>query len=387
MTGRERILAAYRGDKTDCVPFAPNVYLWFYYHHYKGTLPPALAHAQHPLDVLRALDADMLVRWDTQWATHEIYTAGEYVEEYVGENWDRETTTAFNHYPPRTNQRRRKFITPHGTLTQSWTFTPETATDFEDEYWWKDWDEYPAVRFMVEATDFVFERAMFDKWNRTVGDDGVMMVHLTQSPLKTLHWLAGPANASLFIMEHPDEMRALAKIHEEKIIALLEKIVDTPGAEIFVTLDNLDSAFHPPKFYAQFCDSFYSRAAEIIHTRGKFLMAHACGRNRALLSQVGASKLDALEGITPRPMGDVDLGAVRALVPYDRFTVNGGMDVAHLEIEEDAEARLHAYVRELFNSMGDKSHFVFASSCTTSPLTPWENLVYLRDAAREYGQM
>jgi uroporphyrinogen-III decarboxylase len=37
--------------------------------------------------------------------------------------------------------------------------------------------------------------------------------------------------------------------------------------------------------------------------------------------------------------------------------------------------------------MGDKSHFVFASSCTTSPLTPWENLVYLRDAAREYGRM
>ena len=32
-------------------------------------------------------------------------------------------------------------------------------------------------------------------------------------------------------------------------------------------------------------------------------------------------------------------------------------------------------------------HFVFASSCNTSPLTPWRNLLAFRDAAREYGRM
>jgi len=37
--------------------------------------------------------------------------------------------------------------------------------------------------------------------------------------------------------------------------------------------------------------------------------------------------------------------------------------------------------------MGDKSHFMFATSCSTSPLTPWKNLVAFRDAAREYGRI
>jgi uroporphyrinogen-III decarboxylase len=50
---------------------------------------------------------------------------------------------------------------------------------------------------------------------------------------------------------------------------------------------------------------------------------------------------------------------------------------------EDAESRLHEYVRALFASMADQRHFIFASSCTTPLPTPWENLVYFRDAARE----
>jgi hypothetical protein len=83
MTGRERILAAFNGGAADLVPFAPNIYLWFYYHRYHGTLPAEIADAQHPFDVLRRLDADILARWDTQWAVKEVYNAGEYRSEFA----------------------------------------------------------------------------------------------------------------------------------------------------------------------------------------------------------------------------------------------------------------------------------------------------------------
>jgi len=73
-----------------------------------------------------------------------------------------------------------------------------------------------------------------------VGDDGVMMAHITQSPLKALHWLAGPENASLWVADHPAEMLALARIHEEKALRLLESMVDNPDAQVFLSLDNLD---------------------------------------------------------------------------------------------------------------------------------------------------
>ena len=64
-----------------------------------------------------------------------------------------------------------------------------------------------------------------------VGNDGVVMCHVTQSPLKMLHWLAGPQNATYFIMDHPEETRELARIHEEKALKLLEQVVDLPETE------------------------------------------------------------------------------------------------------------------------------------------------------------
>jgi hypothetical protein len=388
MTGKQRLLAAFHGEMPDRVPFCPNLYYWFYNHLARGTLPPELAGTQHPFDALRALDADILARWDTQHATREVYTAGEFSEDYGGESrFDHSFVTAFNIYPPHKSKRFRKFVTPHGTLSQTWTLTEEAGADFECDHWWKDWSEYAAVRFLLEAREYVFDRAEFGRWTEAAGEDGLMMVHVTQSPLKTFHWLAGSENASLFMMDRPEEMQALARIHEEKALRLIENIVDQADAQVFISLDNLDSAFYPPSLYRRFCQEFFARAADIIHSRGKIFVVHACGHNKALMRLVGESRVDCLEGITPPPLGNVPLSEARRLTGYEHFTVNGGMDTSRLEIGHDAERALHAYVRDLFARMGDKRHFIFASSCTTPVSTPWENLVFLRDAAREHGAL
>jgi hypothetical protein len=388
MTGRERILAAFHGAAPDTVPFAPNIYYWFYNRKVRGTLPEEIAGAAHPFDVLRHLGADILARWDTQHCTREWYSAGELRDSFSGDSpFEHPVTTAFNIYPPHRNTRRREFVTPYGTLTHTWTLSEQAGADFESEYWWKTWDQYAAVRFLLESREYSFDRECFRRWVERVGDDGVMMVHVTESPLKTFHWLAGAEAASLFVADHPEEMKALARIHETKALALIESIAGYPECEVFISLDNLDSAFYPPRLYREYCHGFYARAAEIIHARGKIFCVHACGHNRALLPLVGASRVDCLEGVTPPPLGNVDLSAARALAGYGRFTVNGGMDSSRLEAARDAERFLHEATRSLFESMGDKRHFIYASSCTTSVLTPWENLKYARDAAREYGRV
>jgi uroporphyrinogen-III decarboxylase len=243
------------------------------------------------------------------------------------------------------------------------------------------------IRFFLESREYSFDAVAFRQWVRDVGDGGIVMVHLTQSPLKTFHWLAGAENASLFLIDHPNEMKELSAIHERKALALLESVVDNPEAEVFISLDNMDSAFYPPYFFRDYCRRFYEEAARVIHRLGKIFVVHACGRDRALMRLVGKSRIDCLEGLTPPPMGDVPLDQARAMTGYENFTVNGGMDTPHLETCENAEAQIHEYTRALFASMGDKRHFIFASSCSTPAITPWENLVYFRDAAREHGAL
>lgn len=388
MTGRQRILAAFRGEQPDYVPFAPNIYYWFYSRKARGALPAEIAWAEHPFDVLRHLGADILARWDTQYATREVFTAGEYSEEFVGESpFERAVVTAFNVYPPGKKSRRQRFVTPYGTLTCRWELSEDAVADLVVEPWWKDWSEYRAVRFLVETRQFAFDAAFFRTWVERVGQDGLVMASVTWSPLKNFHWLCGPEQASLFIADHPQEMKELARLHEQKVLALMEQIVAVSEVEILISNDNLDSAFHPPRLFREYCESFYSRAAEIAHRAGKIFVVHACGRNKALLPLVGAARVDCLEGLTPPPNGDVPLPEARRLVGYEDFTVNGGMDAPRLEIREDAERRLHEYTRDLFAAMGDKRHFIYASSCSTPAGAPWENLKHLRDAAREYGRL
>jgi hypothetical protein len=388
MNGKQRVLAAFRGEDADYLPFSPNINLWFYYHRGRGTLPPELADCTHPFAALRYLGADILARWDTLWAQRTVYSAGAYSDAWDGDSGLAESrVTAFNIFPPGKTTHRQRFDTPHGTLTQEWAYSPEAGADYEVKNWWTDWAEYPAVRAMMEATAYQLDTARFHDWVARLGDDGVMMCHVTQSPLKTLHWLAGPANASLFIIDHPQEMRELAQIHEAAALRYLEQIVDLPEAQIFFSGDNLDSAFYPPHFYDDFCASFYRRCADLIHSRGKIFVVHACGRSKKLLARVGAAGIDCLEGVTPRPQGDVELGEVRGLTGNPNFVVNGGMDAPRLTFEEDAEAAIHAYTRNLFAAMGDCRRFIFAASCSTPAVAPWENLLYFRDAARQYGRL
>jgi len=107
--------------------------------------------------VLHHLGADILARWDTRPATETLYTAGRHQEEFYGDTPRTNLlVTSFNRYPPHTDHCRRTFETPYGTLHETWTYSHDAGADFISEYWWKDWSEYPAVRYMLESTEFVF---------------------------------------------------------------------------------------------------------------------------------------------------------------------------------------------------------------------------------------
>jgi len=396
VNGRQRLLAALSGEQPDAIPFAINLWQWFYANQSIGKLPAELSSARHPLDVLRYLGAEVFDRWDPFFCTREVYPAGLYSEEYVATLKDpaaRATVaqgmmTSYNYYPPGRDTRRRRWTTPYGELTQTWEYSPEALTDFEAEYLWKDFEtQYEAIRYVVEARDYTFDGAQWAEWVARIGDDGLPMLKINETPLKALHWLAGPQNATLWMMEYPDQMQALAQIHAQKTLRLLESVVDREDALVFMLLDNMDAMFYAPTMFDIYCRDFLAQAADIVHQRGKYLAVHACGRNKALLKRVGEVKIDMLEGISQPPLGDVRLAEVRSQIGYERFTVNGGMSLHQQEIEENAETIIHDYTRDLFSALSDGRHFIYACSCNTSPLTPWENILYLRDAARAYGRL
>ena len=385
MTGKERILMTLAGEMPDRVPFVPNIWQWFYVNQERGTLPAVLAQAKNPVEALRVLGADVMSKFDGQALKEENHTCRLTVSYTDDASGAKPSWTSFARFDGG-NIRKEQLVTPHGSLTHTWQYEPQTGAPFESEHWWKDFDQdYAAIRAWMGDSDWRLDREALRQGLANVGEDGIILFQLLPTPLKKFHWLAGQEQATMFISDHPEEMSELARIYVQKALAALEEVVDLPGVSVFEVPDNLDSLFYSPALFREFCLPMLRQMARMIHAREKYLFIHACGRLKALAPLFLEAELDCVEGQAHPPLGDWRLDEARAL--GNRLIVCGGMTAQEQEwTGADARQRIDDHVRHIFGSLGDRRRFLFASGCNTSPNTPYENLMHFRDAAQRHGQ-
>lgn len=342
MTGRERVLAVLRGELPDRVPFCPNIGQWFDYHKHNGTLPEELHDCQDELDAMLTLGCDIFSRRLGGFVKTVRYEH-ETVTENLGDGWKRTTVR-----------------TPFGTVSKLDKFERESWTTYEHEHYLKDFErDFPVLRYIVEHTDWEFDETAFKRVDERVGNAGVVMVPFFQSPIKLLHNWAGQTAATYFMLDYPERCQELFEIFTAKVLSVAKQAVLSP-AQVFCTMDNLDSQFHSPALIRKFALPFYRALADVFHGQGKWLFSHACGRLWALRELIAEAGLDGLEGIPHPPIGDLPLPEGKRIHP--RFIVNGGMTAHETEIDTpDARDRIFAYVRSLFAAMRPLDRFLFSS--------------------------
>jgi len=386
MTGKRRILAALAGEKSDRVPFVPNIWQWFYVNQARGTLPPRLKACSDPVDVLRLIGADVLSKFDGLALAENLHDCRRTVR-FSGERLPGQPVwSSFGKFD-QGNVREETIETPHGVLRHAWRYEPGAGAPFESEHWWKDFDaEYAAVRSWMDDADYVVDRAALRAGLDKVGDDGIVLLQLLPTPLKQFHWLIGQDRSTYFLADHSESMQALADIHERNSLEALEQVVDNDELIAFEVPDNLDSQFYTPRLFRQYCLPTLQKLARMVHARGKYLFIHACGRLKHLAPLVLEAEVDCVEGQAHPPLGDWRLGEARAL--SDRLIVCGGMTAEEQRwTGADAAARIDRYVQRLFATMGNRRRFLFASGCNTAPDTSLDNLIRFRDAARMHGRV
>lgn len=383
MTGKDRILTTLRNGHADRVPFVPNIWQWFYVNQLRKSLPPCLAAAKHPVEALRMMGADILSKFEGKVQT-PVYRDCEYQSESDGQDLGQERVWASFLWFDGKSLKRETLKTPAGTLTHLWEYQSEAGAPFEREHWWKNWDEYPVVRSWLENTDFYPDLPVLENGLGLIGEDGIVLFQLLETPLKKFHWLAGQEAAAYFICDHPREMAELARIYERKSIEYLARVIDLPKVTVFEIPDNVDTLFYPPAWFREFCAPVLKQQADLVHAKGKYLFLHACGRLKALGPQFVESGVDCLEGHAPPPLGDWGFSEARAL--SDRLILCGGMTAIEQEISgPNAVQVIDSHVRDLFSSIPGRRRFLFGSSCNTSPRTSYDNLLAFRDSSWKHG--
>ena len=391
MTGKQRVLCAMEGETPDRTPWSPNLNQWFYANQYNKTMPDELEGCQNPVEALQHLGGEVMTRWDGQIkgrgfpGLNTRFSACKLTIEFEGEAPEYPIVTAFNDYTGGTKVH-RKLETPHGTLDQTWRFTEESCADFEEAFWWTDFEkQYDAIRTFIEDRHYDYDTTDYKRTQGSIGDDGFVIQEIPENPLKMLHWLCGPERAIYLLIDHGEQLKELFEIHTRKTLEFTQHLLEHTDVKFFMSNDNLDAMLFPPYYFDSYLYDHYIPLADLIHSKGGYFWVHSCGNNIKLAECIAKSKIDCMEGLTHPPLGDFPLHEARERIGSN-FVVDGGNSCHEQELfGEDSAEKIREFTKHLFETMEGNPRFIFASSCNTSPRTPWRNIIAMRDAVHEFG--
>lgn len=296
MNRRELDLAIFEGT-ADKVLWQPRLETWIGHHRESGTLPSRLEGMSN-VEIYDALGCSIR------------YGAADSVERFYGEGVETEEIQTENHttYVVRT---------PAGEL----------RTVYRDI-----WDRGRKVNHRIEdfavktagdlrvLTDLVQRqraRANPAKYRDTVdaiGHRGEPVVSVTSSGFTDLikSWCGLPDTYYL-LQECPAEVERYLEACDRWDDRVLDEAL-TLRSRLFELGDHATNEFTPPPILQKYMIPRWQRITERIHAAGGYAWSHWDGNSRHILPFLRETHLDAVEALTPEPMGDMSLEMIKQAV-------------------------------------------------------------------------
>ena len=156
------------------------------------------------------------------------------------------------------------------------------------------------------------------------GEIGITIAATPQTPLCYFFThLAGIETTIHLLADELEEM--------EKVIHLMEKLQDkayqiiAESPAVFVVIsDNLSSEIMSPNLFERYVLPYYKKRNRQLHDAGKFTLVHLDGRIGNLPFLLRDSGFDAIEALTPAPVGDLSPKEIRERAG-DKLILWGGL--------------------------------------------------------------
>lgn len=363
MTGRERLMAAIRGEDVDRLPWSPCLDGYF------------LGKGTRQLDAFRRIGADVMMRNRTN---------------YVGSFPSAASVPPpGKSHPFELTQRvvdgdiEFSYETPVGTLTERVRANEESPNI--------PWITKPMVQSVedLKILSWIHDHAEFapfpDGFERTekaVGDDGITTISVLGTPLQ---WMLN--NGVLLerfwylYFDHTEEVEAALDSCHRMYVRMMHAIAEGPG-EVVVQYENLSSSLCSPKIWEMYSFGHANEYADILHDAGKIFLQHSCGHLAAFGTKIGEMHLDGCIDVATPPTGTISFSAAREMWGPDKL-IMGGIDATHFVADTPDEMK--AYVRGLIEDMGDGRRMILGSGDATPKGTPWENLLAVTEVVEAEG--
>jgi hypothetical protein len=312
MTPRERIMAVYRGETPDVVPYMLDLSHWFYH---KRRLPWDLTVAyERPETELIDYHKKMGVGF------YMPNLAAFYSAKYSGE--------------VRSEVRKEM---KDGTPEITWRLTTRLGTIERRRVWeessyswaisqWGIHDEH-GLRVLAEALRSRTYAPLWDNycaWNDYVEDTGVVYALPGYSAVgQIMHYWMGVEGTLFAAQDWPNTFGEAVDEINANNLGLIDLLAESP-AEVICLGDNFSSDIQPPSFFNRWSRAYYAEAVRRLQTARKFVAVHIDGRLRGALAMIGATGADCADAVTPAPFGDLTPRECREEAGPD-FILSGGV--------------------------------------------------------------
>ena len=304
MTSRQRLLAAYRGQKVDRLPYWAKI-----------TNPTWLL--SQPEQV-RGLSARELL--DHTLADGIFHAPGGITATHP--HVRRQATRS-------DNVETRVTHTPDGDLVEKWAFDPYTASWHPAEFPVKTCQDIPRLRWAYTDVKVESDAGQIEEGRKSraqVGERGILITGWGTSPLMDLvEHIIGPVNTTLMLFDHPGELDELIELMHRSCLARARAVARYTAADVVVSVENTSTTLISPGQFEKYCLPHLRDYGHAIQAEGKMHELHMCGHTRALLPAIDTIPASSIEAFTSPTLGNTRLVDGRTGAPGK--TLVGGTNV------------------------------------------------------------
>lgn len=365
MNDRERILALFEGRRPDRVPWFGDLTYWAGAMERRGEVPADWQRTEGYYRFHRELGVGFYLQG--YWAFRAEYEGGVSVEERT-----------------EGDIRRRTVRTPIGSLYEEWRYLPNSYAWAPHRHMVNAPGDLPILRYWYEHTRYAPDAEEAIRRRPWVQDLGVVLCYLPRSPfMELVAVLAGIRNIVELWMEARDEFEETLRVMERSSDRAAEAALAVP-ADCFMIPENLSSEVVGRRFYEAYVQPFEAKWTARLRAAGKYSFVHLDGTLRGLIGPVARAGFDVIEAVTPAPVGDAPMSALRTLAGAGTILWGGLPGVYFTPLVSEAEFERH--VREMLEVMVADGRMVLGVADQVPPDGTRARVARVVELVERYGR-
>ena len=396
-THKSRMLAAFRGEEVDRLPYVPRLDLWYLANSVSGSLPKQHAdRAQN--DIARAEGWTVYFRFADNILDPEVQKM--YLHRGIGLFSTRDTLYDF--VLPRDVEVKLKrtegnirveYHTPVGTVSSTMYYDESSqklgiTSPMIVDHVIKTPEDYGPIGYLYEHTDIVPNFDRFNRWvSEEMRDDGVAVAQgfMGASPVHQIQRdLLDPTQFYFHYTDHNAKMLELAGKMEHLFDKMLRILCSSPAEVIWWGANYDDMLTYPPYFQKQI-PPWIRKASRQLGAVGKLVMCHTDGENEGLMDLIRDSGMHIAESICPAPMTKIPLAEY-----YRRWSGHlslcGGIPSTIL-LPQTSEADFEAYMDELFKAVAPGKRMLVGIADQVPPDAVFSRLQRIGERVEREGRL